>query len=247
VTFSGTVTTLSGTLATPAPGAPIAGANVYVTTSTGVLTNGTPSPILAHATTAPDGTFITPSLNVSAFNGCKAGIVIINGAAVSATSGLTDKGFAVLHTQAVVNPGNVAVANLEIDTPSASEASGVAELEKVRANHALPSVALDEAMLEALRWSVQNNNGAGTSQCGMVTSELNGFYTNLGGVGSLTAAQDSSDSTLPAAVDALYQNPVSLEVWGAASGPVSEAGCGASQGGTAPYSQIATLNAATIF
>jgi hypothetical protein len=244
VTFSGTVTQLSGPLAhdgvipaspmpAPVPGAPIAGANVYVTTATGVLTNGTPSPILAQATTAPDGTFTTPSLPVSAFNGGKAGIVVLNGTSVSSANGLTDKGFAVLHTQAQPNQGNVIVPNLEIDSLSADESAGAPEIERVRANQGLAPTAVDEATLESVRWSAQND--ATAPQCGIVMSPLDALYVTLGGVGSPSAAGDSGNASLSAAIDAMYQTPSTSEVWGAAA--ESAAGC---------Y-QILTLNAGTVF
>lgn len=258
-TFSGTVTQLGGSLAhgstvpaspmpTPAPGAPIAGVQVYVTTATGIFTNGTPNPILAQATTAPDGTFATAPLNITAFNGSKAGIVVLNGSSVSPASGVTDKGFAVLHTQAAVNAGNVAVPDLEIDTLSPDEASGAAEVEKVRTSLGLAPIAVDEAALETARWSVQNDGGAGTAQCGIVTAPLDALYAALGGQASPKAWDIAGSSTPAAAIDAMYQDPASIEVWAAAAGPANEPGCGASPNpsGTAYY-QLLTVSGATVF
>lgn len=259
VTFSGTVTQLSGSLAhgsavpaspvpAPVPGTPIAGAHVYVTTATGIFTGGTPNPVLAQATTAPDGTFTTPSLEVPAFNGSKAGIVVLDGSSVSSANGLTDKGFAVLHTQASVNAGNVAVPDLEIDTLSFDEASAAAEIEKLRANLGLTPVAIDEAALEAVRWSVQNNDGAGTQQCGIVMSPLDSLYAALGGQASPKAADNRASSNAAAAIDAMYQDPTAIDVWAAAAGPVTGPDCGSSPNpsGTTYY-QLLTVSGATIF
>lgn len=267
VTFSGTVTQLSGSLAhspvacatatavpcpnpgipaspmpTPSAGAAIAGATVYVTTASGVFTNATPNPVLAQATSAPDGTFTTPALQVSAFNGGKAGIVVLNGSSVSATNGLTDKGFAVLHTQVAVSGGNVVVPNLEIDTLSSDETPGAPEIEKVRANHGLPPVAIDEAALEAARWSVQNNVGAGTSQCGGSLGTFDSLFASLGGVGTTWGSQNEANPTISGAIDGMYPSPAASEVWSAAVGPANEADCGPSQNGIgAAYYQIFTV------
>ena len=269
VTFSGTVTQLAGSLAhnptpcvtatavpcpnpgipatpmpTPAAGAPIAGANVYVTTASGVFTNGAPSPVLAQATTGPDGSFTTSPLQVSAFNGAKAGIVVLNGSTVSATNGLTDKGFAVLHTQVTPSGGNVVVPNIEIDTLSSDEAVGAPEMEKIRTNNGLPAMAIDEATLEALRWSVQNNDGAGTNQCAIGLGPLDDLYVALGGVGSLTTWGDIANPTLSGAIDLTYTQPKSSEVWFAAVGPANEQDCGPSQNGIgAAYYQMTTVTA----
>lgn len=252
VQFSGTVTQLAGSLAhgnaipaspapTPVPGAPVAGAHVYVTTADGIFTSGTPNPVLAQATTAPDGTFTTSSLDIAAFNGRNAGIVVIDGSSVSAQNGLTDQGFAVLHTQAAVAPGTVAVPNLEIDTLTAEEAAGAAEIETVRANHGVPPSAVDEAALETVRWSVQNDPGSGASQCGIAMTQLDAVYASLGGQASVGAYADNADTTLSAAVDAMYQSPSGGDVWTAAAGPANAGTCGSS------YSQLLTVSGTTIF
>lgn len=267
VTFSGNVTQLAGSLAhnptpcatatavpcpnpgipatpmpTPAAGAPIAGANVYVTTASGVFTNGAPSPVLAQATTGPDGSFTTSALQVSAFNGGKAGIVVLNGSTISATNGLTDKGFAVLHTQVTPSGGNVVVPNLEIDTLSSDETPGAPEVETVRKNKGLQPVAVDEYALETARWSVQDNDGAGTSQCAIGMGPIDTLYAALGGVGSVNAFGNAANPTLVGAIDSMYQNPSANEVWGAAVGPSNEADCGPSQNGVgAAYYQMLTV------
>jgi hypothetical protein len=229
---------------TPVPGAAIAGATVYVTTASGVFTNASPNPVLAQATTAPDGSFTTPALQVSAFGGGKAGIVVLNGSSVSATDGLTDKGYAVLHTQVAVSGGNVVVPNLEIDTLSSDEALGAPEMEKVRANNGLPPMAVDEAALEALRWSVQDNDGAGTQQCAIGLGPLDDLYAALGGVGSLNTWGDIANPSLSGAIDLTYTQPTSAEVWFAAVGPANEQDCGPSQNGVgAAYYQMTTVTA----
>lgn len=265
VTFSGTVTQLSGSLAhnptpcatssvvpcpspgipatpspAPAAGAPIGGANVYVTTATGVYTNGTPNPVLATATTAPDGTFTTPSVQVSAFGGGKAGIVVLNGSSVSSTNGLTDKGYAVVHAQVAVSAANVIVPNLEIDTLSSDEAAGAPEVEKVRTSKGLAPTAVDEYTLEAVRWSDQNNDGTSTS-CAL-NGSVYSVYAGLGGLGTPSIFGDIANPTLSGAIDVMYANPSAAEVWAAASGPANEADCGPNSNGIgAAYYQILTV------
>lgn len=267
VTFSGTVTQLSGSLAhnptpcatssvvpcpspgipatpspTPAAGAPIGGANVYVTTAAGVFTSGTPNPVLATATTAPDGTFTTPALQVSAFSGSKAGIVVLNGSSVSSTNGLTDKGYAVLHAQVAVSGGNVIVPNLEVDSLSSDEAAGAPEIENVRKSKGLGPTAVDEYALEALRYSAQDDTGAGSSSCTPGMTPLQNLYSVLGGSGQIGAfVQDIANPTLSGAIDVMYQSPSANEVWAAATGPMNEPVCGNGLGNGYAYYQIVTI------
>lgn len=176
--LTGRVVTLAGSLsaagsapapsATLAPGAPVAGATVYVIPN-GANVAGIPTAPLAIATTAADGSFsVAVASNVTTY-----GVVVVNGSTVNA-NGTTERGFTLAHGAAT--PG--LATTFYLDTLTQDEQSAFSALNAKRAAAALRSVSSDTVAQAAARRSVAQRPGMATCDAAPGSSQA---YAALGG------------------------------------------------------------------
>jgi hypothetical protein len=177
--LAGRVVQLAGPLAangapnaqsTPAAGAAIAGATVYVTAATdAALTSPQTSP-LAVATTAPDGSWQVPApTNTSG----PFGVVVIDGTSIGA-NGVTNLGYTVAH--GLTLPGDNGTYYL--DTLTANEQSGFTAYNAARASSNMPLAVSDTTAQMTARVLLQTDVA---SQTCSATADAYTSYRTFGG------------------------------------------------------------------
>ncbi|HVA29438.1 MAG TPA: hypothetical protein VNF68_14750 [Candidatus Baltobacteraceae bacterium] len=176
-TLSGKVVQLAGPLAangaptassTPAAGAGIGGATLYVTNATTAALVAPQSSPLATVTTAPDGSFSVTFANptkVTTF-----GVVAMNGTTVG-TNGTTNLGYTIAH--ALVVPGSPST--LYLDTLTTNEQAGFTAYNAARTALSMPTVASDTALEMTARLEIVNNENGLCKSSSNISTEYQAF------------------------------------------------------------------------
>ncbi len=193
-TLGGTVVSLAGPLSaapsatpnassTPAAGAPISGATVYLVASNAAL-GGIPTSPLAVATTAPNGAFTLtePTPTQGSY-----GIIVVDGTSVT-NAGVTDRGYTLAH--GVVSAGTQPT--FYLDTLTASEQAGFSAYNAARATAGLPVVVSDTAAQMLARLSTHLVDASGSCSVANVPNSFASFALSYASGATSIASEGGS-------------------------------------------------------